>query len=64
MLEEAANRAFGVTVTPDQGHMAGYGDFDRAVAVIGGLNALYRSMGRPPRLSSRQRADDGMEEAV
>ncbi|MEK9211733.1 hypothetical protein [Sphingomonas sp. 2378] len=36
MLEEAANRAFGVTVTPDQGHMAGYGDFDRAVAVIDG----------------------------
>ena len=34
-LEAAAtNRAFGVTVTPDQQRLAGYGDFDRAVAVI------------------------------
>lgn len=35
-LEAAAtNRALGVTVTPEQQRMAGYGDFDRAVATIG-----------------------------
>ncbi len=35
-LEAAVtNRAFGVTVTPEQQRMAGYGDFDRAVGVIG-----------------------------
>lgn len=34
-LEAATtNRAFGVTVTPEQQRMAGYGDFDRAVGVI------------------------------
>lgn len=35
-LEAAVtNKAFGVTVTPDQQRMAGYGDFDRAIGVIG-----------------------------
>ncbi|WP_230483781.1 glutathione S-transferase family protein [Sphingomonas sp. Leaf21] len=35
-LEAAiTNRAFGVTVTEEQQRMAGYGDFDRAVGVIG-----------------------------
>ncbi|WP_294239053.1 glutathione S-transferase family protein [uncultured Sphingomonas sp.] len=35
-LEAAAtNRAMGVTPTPEQQRMAGYGDFDRAVGVIG-----------------------------
>ncbi|WP_343528335.1 glutathione S-transferase family protein [Sphingomonas sp.] len=35
-LEAAAtNRALGVTVTPAQQRMAGYGDFDRTISVIG-----------------------------
>ncbi|MBZ6382156.1 glutathione S-transferase family protein [Sphingomonas sanguinis] len=42
-LEAAVtNKAFGVTVTPDQQRMAGYGDFDRAIGVIGDAVAHSR----------------------
>lgn len=42
-LEAAVtNKAFGVTVTTDQQRMAGYGDFDRAIGVIGDAVAHSR----------------------